>query len=132
MLLLLLNADVYRVDASKRELHRHHVSISSGGISSQTLPRANRRSRSHRVPLAVRIRPYYSLESSMASKPAITVRHLRTYTVSHRKEDTMFLGVTSPNIVRFSKLFHLQTQWQIRIKVAHHTSQTLLHYLVKY
>jgi len=34
----------------------------------------------------------------------------KTYTVSHKKVVTIFVPVTSPNIVHFSKCFYLQTQ----------------------
>ena len=35
------------------------------------------------------------------------------YTVSQKKQDTKYLPITSPNVDRFSKFFHCQTQWQI-------------------
>ena len=34
-------------------------------------------------------------------------------TVSQKKQDTKLLLITSPNVNRFSKLFHSQIQWQI-------------------
>jgi len=33
------------------------------------------------------------------------------YTVSQKKQDTKLLPITSPNVNRFSKFFHWQTQW---------------------
>jgi len=35
------------------------------------------------------------------------------YTVSQKKQDTKLLPITSPDVNRFLKFFHCQTQWQI-------------------
>jgi len=35
------------------------------------------------------------------------------YTLWVKKQDTKYLPITSPNVNRFSKFFHCQTQWQI-------------------
>ena len=48
------------------------------------------------------------------------------YTVSQKKQDTILLCITSPNVNRFSKFFYWQTQWQICNKRTHtHTHNRL-------
>jgi len=41
------------------------------------------------------------------------------YTVSQKKQNTILLCITSPNVNRFSKFFYWQTQWQICNKRTH-------------
>jgi len=55
-----------------------------------------------------------------------------------KKQDTILLSVTSPNINRFSKIFHVRlsrkfvTKSYLNTPPYHHTLNVLLHYLVKY
>jgi len=55
--------------------------------------------------------PQYNVSASL---PGIAATN---YTVSQKKQHTKLLPITSPNINRFSKFFHCETQWEICNKV---------------
>ena len=56
--------------------------------------------------------------------------------MSHKKQDTQLLSISSPNIDQFSKSFQRHTQQDICNKTVYYRSDNIsdvsLHYLVKY